>query len=69
MMVPPQAFKAARIFMPPKIQEMAADISSVDEFNIFPFIDAATIEQLRAEFPQYFTTAADVNPSYSVCEF
>ena len=49
---------------------MSTEFSVTSLLNIFPFIDAATIQQLKAEIPQYLAAALDVDPSYySIYEF
>lgn len=69
MKIPLKAFRAARIFLPSKVQEMKVDISSVDELAVYPFISSTTLEQLKAELPRYIASCEDVDPSYDVCKF
>ena len=69
MKTPLKAFKAARIFLPSKAQEMQVDVSTVDELAAFPLIDIATLQQLKTELPDYIAACADVDASYDVCKF
>ena len=69
MKVPLQAFKAARIFVPSKVQEMQITVSDVDELAVFPFIDTTVLQQLKTELPQYVAACASVTPSHDVLMF
>ena len=69
MKTPLEAFKAARIFSPSKVQEMQVSVSTVDELAAFPFFDTATLAHLKTELPQYIAACAGVDPSYDVCKF
>ena len=66
---PLQAFKAARIFVPTKVQEMQVTLSDVDEFAVFPFIDNTVLQQLKSELPQYVAACGGKAPSYSLQKF
>ena len=53
------AFKAARLFLPQKVDEMRPDISAVDAF---PFLDdTAVLHDLKQELPTYLAKADDVS--------
>ena len=66
---PLAAFKAAWLFSPLKVKEMIPDCSAVDCLSAFPFLDGATLGNLKTELPQYIAAAEDVNLSYSPLEF
>ena len=69
MQPPLAAFKAAQLFSPLKVKEMIPDCSAVDCLSAFPFLDGATLGNLKTELPQYIAAAEDVNLSYSPLEF
>ena len=53
------AFKAARLCLPQKVDEMRPDISAVDAF---PFLDyTAVLHGLKQELPTYLAKAEDVS--------
>jgi hypothetical protein len=58
------AFKAARLFLPHKVDEMKPDASAIDALRAFPFLDDITVlDGLKQELPSYLAKAADVSPS------
>ena len=58
------AFKAARLFVPHKINEMKPDASAIDALKAFPFLDnIAVLDGLKQELPTYMAKAADISPS------
>ena len=69
MQPPLAAFKAAWLFSPLKVKETIPDCSAVDCLSAFPFLDGATLGNLKTELPQYIAAAEDVNWSYSPLEF
>ena len=69
MSIPLAAFKAARLFLPLKIQEMKPDCAAVDSLSAFPFLENTTLVSLKSELPQYMSAAEDVDPTYSPLEF
>ena len=55
------AFKAARLFLPHKIDEMEPDASEVDTLQAFPFFNTPLVlDRLKQELPTYMAKAADV---------
>lgn len=55
------AFKAARLFLPPKINDIKPDTSTVDSLRAFKFLsNSEIIDNLKSELPTYLTTAEDV---------
>ena len=56
------AFKAARLFLPHKVDEMKPDASAIDTLKAFPFLDNITVlNELKQELPTYLAKAADVS--------
>ena len=45
---------------------MQVTVSDFDELAVFPFVNAAVLQQLTTELPQYVATCASVAPSYDV---
>ena len=52
-----------------EVKEMIPDCSAVDCLSAFPFLDGATLGNLKTELPKYIAAAEDVNLSYSPLEF
>ena len=52
-----EAFKAARYFLPSKIDELKPTISDIDSLKSFPFLDSTLIAELKTELAEY--SAAD----------
>ena len=48
---------------------MKPDCTAVDNLLAFPFLDAVTLGNLKAELPQYIAAAEDLQPNYSPLEF
>ena len=69
MKVPLQAFKAARLFVPSKVQEMNVNTQSVDSLAVFPFFDPLQLQHLKAELPNYIAACEDIDPSQDTLTF
>ena len=55
------AFKAARLFIPHKVDELKPDVSAIDGLKAFLFLDDSSIlDGLKQEFPAYIAKAANV---------
>ena len=58
------AFKAARLFLPHKVDEMKPDATAVDALKAFPFLNTpAVLDGLKQELPAYMAKATDVSIS------
>ena len=58
------AFKAARLFVPHKVDDMKPDASALDTLKAFPFLDNSTVlDALKQELPTYLAKAADTSSS------
>ena len=68
MKEPLEAFKAARLFSPYKLQEMKPSTGAIDAFVSFPFL-FSNISALKAEFPLYIAAAENVDISYDPLQF
>ena len=56
------AFKAARLFVPSKINEMHTDCTVVDSLQAFPFLSSPLVlTSLKQELPTYLAKAADTS--------
>ena len=56
------AFKAARLFVPHKIEEMKPNPSDVDSLKAFPFLNnPSLLDSLKRELPAYVAKAADIS--------
>ena len=69
MKIPLQAFKAARVFLPSKVQEMNINTQAVESLAVFPFFDAVELQHLKTELPNYIAACEDVDSSHDVCTF
>ena len=69
MKIPLQAFKAARLFVPSKVQEMNIDAQAVDTLAIFPFFDSLELQHLKTELPSYIAACEDIDRSLDVLKF
>ena len=69
MKIPLEAFKAARLFVPAKVQEMNINAQAVDSLSVFPFFDNLELEQLKSELPNYIAACEDVDPSHDILTF
>ena len=66
---PLNAFKAARYFLPSKLNEIQPSASDIDLLRTIPFLsDQTTIENLKKELPIYLAKAADVALSMRMVE-
>ena len=60
------AFKAARLFVPHKIQELKPNPPDIDCLAAFPFLNnPSLLDSLKRELPAYIAKAADLNGSES----
>ena len=57
-------FKAARLFSPQKAAELQPDANALDCLAVIPFLDAATLQDLKRELPVYLAKVADISPDY-----
>jgi len=55
------AFKAARLFVPSRIQEMKPDIAHINELKGFAFLSDQILENLRQELPNFLAKASDIS--------
>ena len=62
--VPLEAFKAARLFYPPKAYTMQPSVGDVDNLSCIPFIDAEIIKLLKTELPVYLAKCADTGENF-----
>ena len=69
MKIPLKAFKAARLFVPAKVQEMNINAQAVDSLSVFPFFYNLELEQLKTELPNYIAACEDVDPSHDILTF
>ena len=69
MKIPMQAFKAARLFVPSKVQEMRIDAQVLDSLSVFPFFDTVEIAQLKTELPNYIAACEDIDPLHNILTF
>ena len=56
-----QAFKAARPFLPAKINDIKPDSSTVDTLKAFQFLDHQILANLKSELPTYLSLAVDLS--------
>ena len=68
MKQPLDAFKAARLFCPVKVQQMKPTISAVDTLSVFPFL-SSQIPTFKEEFALYMAASEDIDPSYDPLHF
>ena len=69
MKEPLEAFKAARLFRPAKVQQIRPSVSALDMHSIsFPF-PTSQIPALKEEFPLYVAASEDIDPSYDPLQF
>ena len=55
------AFKAAQLFLPHKVNDLRPDSSSVDSLKAFPFYqDNTLLDNLKVELPCYLSSAVDL---------
>ena len=55
------AFKAARLFLPGKVNEIKPNAAVIDTLKAFPFLDNSLIlDGLKDELPSYLSKAKDV---------
>jgi len=55
-----EVFKAARYFLPCKIDELRPTISDIDSHKSFPFLDSTLLTDLKAELADYTAAAEGV---------
>ena len=63
-----EAFKAARLFSPAKVQQIKPSVSSLDTLSVFPIL-SSQIPALKEEFPLYVAASEDIDPSYDPSQF
>ena len=68
MKIPLEAFKAARLFVPAKVQEMNINAQAADSLSVFPFFDNLELQELKTELPNYIAACEDVDPSHDILE-
>ena len=55
------AFKAAQLFLPQKVNDLRPDSSSVDSLKAFPFYqDSTLLDNLKIELPCYLSSSVDL---------
>ena len=55
------AFKAARLFWPQKINDLNPDSEAIDSLRAFPFLqDQVLLSNLKAELPHYLASTVDL---------
>ena len=69
MKIPMQAFKAARLFVPARVQEMSINVQALDSLSVFPFLDTVEIAQLKTELPNYVAACEDVDSLHDILTF
>ena len=55
-----EAFKAARYFLPSKIDELRPTISDIDSLKSFPFLDSTLLAEMKTELADYIAAAEGV---------
>ena len=68
MKEPHEAFKAARLFSPAKVQQIRPIVSALDTLSVFPFL-SSQIPALKEEFLLYVAASEDIDPSYDPLQF
>ena len=63
---PLNVFKAARYFMPSKINEIQPSASDIDSLAVIPFFDSVAIASLKQELPIYLS---GISPSIDILEW
>lgn len=56
-------FKAARLFLPHKFNEMKPTTFEIESLKWFTFLDENAVEELKLELPKYTALAEDVSSS------
>ena len=56
------AFRAARYFVPSKLNELKPTATDNESLKLFPFFDATLMDQLKDELPAYLAAAEAVSP-------
>ena len=51
------AFRAARYFVPSKLNELKSTTTDIDSLKLFPFFDAKLRHKLQDELPTYLAAA------------
>ena len=60
-------FKAAQVFAPSKVKEVAPDVSIVNSLSEITFLNnKTTLDNLKSELPQYIAVSADTSPEVDV---
>ena len=63
------AFKAARFFSPPQMDELRATPSEIDTLGKFPFLDSSSIDRLKEELPTYIAAVEDVSSDVDIAKW
>ena len=65
------AFKAARVFPPPQMDELKPTPAEIDTLEKFPFLDSCLIHRLKEELPAYIhvTAVEDVSCDVDVTKW
>ena len=63
------AFKAARFFPPPQMDELKLTPAEVDTLEKFPFLDSCLIHRLKEKLPAYITAVEDVSCDVDVAKW
>lgn len=63
------ALKAPRYFSPIRFSELKPTSTDIDSLNIFPFIDAALLDQLKQELPIYLAAAEGISSDVQVMDW
>ena len=61
-----QAFRAARLFNPAKVNEMQPNDDDVDDLRSFPFISAGDGAAMKGELPDYLSACEDTHAGVDV---
>ena len=63
------AFKAARVFSPPQMDELKPTPAEIDTLEKFPFLDSCLIHRLKEELPAYIAAVEDVSCDVDVAKW
>ena len=64
-----KAFKAARLFVPQKVNDMKPDANTINSLAAFPFFTSSTLSNLKSELPVYLVKAADISADTCVVDW
>lgn len=60
-------YKAARLLLPHKVQEIQPSVSDVNSLCCFPFL-SCKLDSLKRELPEYIAATEDITPKYEPLE-